>query len=754
MAILLSSNIDHFNFLPLFLNIIKGMDTMISITMKRTSLAIAMALACPNVSAADLGVAQGFSAFVFGDFTSDSGAAESAIFAKNDVELEGYSIRYRTDVDPEELSLIAGGEIDYESGRVYSGSILSGKEASIDDDVALGLAPNATISENTALPFNIEEAEKELKELSSQLQELTVNGTVDKLWGGLYLTGDGESEIQVFNIDGKEMAKAHTFSVNNIPNDSTIIFNISGVQGKSKKALNNKSFASLESHRTKTIFNFYESEKLDITGTRVQGVVLAPYANIRAYSGDFTMPVIAKSWEGSMHLGYDEFDGDLPDLNAIEIHEKWAWVGSTFMPEYNQVMSTPVVVQLNDDNGDGVINEDDVSDILFTSFKDNGYSSLGVVRALSGIDGKELWDYSEGAVWSVPKAGLAAADLDSDGYIEIVTVSYEDDKTYIYSHDGKLKKTINSGSHWGMNPSIADINNDGIPEIALGNLVFDYDYGYLFSTEWGAAPIIFDHDLDGKQEVFTQGTLYDSDGRVVWNTEHLNGSHWFSSVANFDSDQYPEIIVSVPDSAEGEGLISLLEHDGSVKWGPLKVPGGGGGSQVIEDLDGDGRLEIALAGYNQVSVISDNGLIKWSHPINDLSSGKVGVTAFDFNGNGHSEIVVQDTLAVKILDSLTGQELVNFENSSGTLWEYPLIVDLDGDSSGELVVSSNNYSEGKFTGIRVLDGGDKKWKAASRVWNQHSYHTTNINSNGTIPTQENNSWLTNNSYRSATLNSY
>lgn len=746
MAILLSSNIDHFNLLPLFLNIIKGMDTMISITMKRTSLAIAMALACPNVSAADLGVAQGFSAFVFGDFTSDSGVAESAIFAKNDVELEGYSIRYRTDVDAEELSLIAGGEIDYESGRVYSGSILSGKEASIDDDVALGLDPNATISENTALPFNIEEAEKELKELSSQLQELTVNGTVDKLWGGLYLTGDGESEIQVFNIDGKEMAKAHTFSVNNIPNDSTIIFNISGVQGKSKKALNNKSFASLESHRTKTIFNFYESEKLDITGTRVQGVVLAPYANISAYSGDFTMPVIAKSWEGSMHLGYDEFDGDLPDNKLIINPQlKCMWSGSENMPEYDQVMAAPIVVQLNDDNKDGVINEKDTPDIVFPTFKGIRVESQGILRAIDGRNCEEIWQASESGPWVDPLFTPAAADIDGDGVVEIVTGSGgggSNNKLTAFDNHGNVQWQTLTWDARGF-PAIADLDRDGTPEIIYQSYVLSNEGEVLFRTMFeNREAVVFEQYNDGVNVVLGQGYIYNQDGSRV--SLEVTGSK--QSIGNFNQDSLPEIV-----TVQGQDLY-LLNNEGEKIWGPVTIPGQGWGTTTIAQLNPSDLPEIIVASSSNLTTFDASGKMLWTKATNDLGSKSTGATTFDFNSDGQEEILYADEDTFYILEGTTGQTLWSQDNPSGTAYEYPVVADTDNDGSADIIVVSNKYSEGaseKVTGVKIFEG--KGWPEARTIWNQYSFHQTNIMDNGTVPVNEKQSWLEGNSYRSATI---
>ena len=59
----------------------------------KLSAVIAISLASSTTLAADLGVANNFSAFVFEDFKSNSGRAEGAI-AAGEISLKGYSVGY------------------------------------------------------------------------------------------------------------------------------------------------------------------------------------------------------------------------------------------------------------------------------------------------------------------------------------------------------------------------------------------------------------------------------------------------------------------------------------------------------------------------------------------------------------------------------------------------------------------------------------------------------------------------------------
>ncbi|MDN3401554.1 choice-of-anchor A family protein [Pseudoalteromonas sp. APC 3213] len=729
---------------------------------KKISAVIALTLASSTTLAADLGVANNFSAFVFEDFKSNFGRADGAI-AAGEIDLKGYSVGYTRPYSPEEYYLISESTIDFKYGRQYVGSMIAGGGTDIHWGVRWGMEWGSKILSNqdeSALPFNFDEQEQYYKDLSTQLSELDETGTVYRKWGGLYLQGDGSSDRQVFNLDARDFAKAHTFKVWGIPADATIIFNITGDDNVVVKG---KSFARLRHHASKTVFNFTNAQKLDIKGNRWQGVILAPYADIRGVYGTAKMPIIGQSFYGSMALLGGEFNGDLPSvaqpISPFAMEQKWHWNSSDFMPEYNQVMTTPVVGQLNDDNHDGLINENDVADVIVVTFSSTNTSN-GILRALSGVDGTELWDYQNGQIYSDARYSPALADLDNDGFVEIVLSDRNSDTISVIDHLGNVKKSINkfspkSGRSIGS-VSISDMNNDGVADIAVGDAVFTYENEVLFSYGWAPAPIMFDSNDDGIQELFANSTLFDTNGAVLWTYPSLEKS-WFSSVANLDSDYQPELIVSIPATAStGEkSSLAALEHNGNVKWQIDTTTAPGGGVQSISNFLENGELGIVYANYNSVKMIDTTGNEKWSVEIDDSFSGKIGVSAYDFNGDGIDEVIVQDHFKVKVLNGVNGELLSSIDNSTATLWEYPIVVDLEGDDNAELITVSNNY-DSKYNinnGVTVYGAADnsKPWKNATRIWNQHSYHQTNINQDGTLPTYELPSWLNNNTYRSSTL---
>lgn len=105
------------------------------------------------------------------------------------------------------------------------------------------------------------------------------------------------------------------------------------------------------------------------------------------------------------------------------------------------------------------------------------------------------------------------------------------------------------------------------------------------------------------------------------------------------------------------------------------------------------------------------------------------------------------TSSIYIYEGATGNVMYEIPNSSGTLGEYPVVADVDVDGQAEIVVGSNNYYRDGVAGIRAFESSKDDWMPTRKIWNQHSYHVTNINDDGSIPKVERNSWLEHNTYR-------
>ncbi|EML0343037.1 choice-of-anchor A family protein [Vibrio vulnificus] len=262
-----------------------------------------------------LNEANDFSAYVFGNFEASSGNANGALAVGGNLSLGGYSVATKESATASEYSLLIEGDARYTTGRIYRGKVrVAGDIAGISQSVIWGL-PAGTEIENTALSYSIKESKSAYIELSEEVSMLETVGSVEFKWGGLYLKGDGESPIQVFQISGEQLSKAHTFSVKNIPEGASLVFNVDGSQVR----VQNLSFSDLIPHRSKSLFNFYQAQTLSLGGVSIEGSVLAPAALVSASSGNLMGTVIAQSWTGAMHLGGVRFDGEISTKIEVDI---------------------------------------------------------------------------------------------------------------------------------------------------------------------------------------------------------------------------------------------------------------------------------------------------------------------------------------------------------------------------------------------------------------------------------------------------
>ena len=84
---------------------------------------------------------------------------------------------------------------------------------------------------------------------------------------------------------------------------------------------------------------------------------------------------------------------------------------------------------------------------------------------------------------------------------------------------------------------------------------------------------------------------------------------------------------------------------------------------------------------------------------------------------------------------------------SKTAQEHAVIADVDGDGNAEIVVTSDAFTQSTRHGLYVFGDASDGWVVTRKIWNQHSYHITNVNDDGTVPAHEANGWQTFKSYR-------
>ncbi|MFZ5477527.1 MAG: FG-GAP-like repeat-containing protein [Myxococcota bacterium] len=421
---------------------------------------------------------------------------------------------------------------------------------------------------------------------------------------------------------------------------------------------------------------------------------------------------------------------------------EWQWSASTGAPGYDDVMMMPAV---------GDVDLDGVPEVVFTSYAGNGYGSPGALVIASGDGaGEEAAFTSIGGYAPLASAGVALGDVDGDGTPEIVTLS-ADGRVLALHADGTLVwATDPSGnfSTYGY-PVLADMEGDGRVEVVAGRDIYDArgrlrgSGGYGWGGDY-CIPVVVDLDMDGEQEVVVGNAAYGPDGTAKW----ANGmSDGWVAVGDFDLDGDGEIATVTG------GYVYLLATDGSVLWGPVAVPGGGGGPPTVADFDGDGWPEVGVAGASGYAVYDTDGAVLWQQTTTDASSARTGSSVFDFEGDGAWEVVYGDELVLWVYDGATGAPVLMEEgHSSWTLFEYPVVADVDGDGESEIVLASNDSINSGWQGITVIGDASGSWAPSAPVWNQHAYHITNVNDDLSIPASPEMNWNTgHNSFRAGGL---
>src|SRR5690606_4725796 len=76
------------------------------------------------------------------------------------------------------------------------------------------------------------------------------------------------------------------------------------------------------------------------------------------------------------------------------------------------------------------------------------------------------------------------------------------------------------------------------------------------------------------------------------------------------------------------------------------------------------------------------------------------------------------------------QVLHAIQNPSWTLREYPVVVDVDGNGSAEIIVASNDYEGHPTQGIRIFGASSEEaWMKTLPLWNQFSYYVSHVTLN-------------------------
>lgn len=457
-------------------------------------------------------------------------------------------------------------------------------------------------------------------------------------------------------------------------------------------------------------------------------------------------PIVGKCVKVPTGVSLCEYKSPTLDFAPVV---KWSWPKSppSAKPTSVNIQSPPII---------GDIDKDGVPDVIVITFATN--VGPGYLRALDGKTGAEKWPASAGVFQAGnevrPATTPAIGDIDNDGNIEIV-VAGNTSGFMAFNADGSVKweATEADGTTpwspkvpWLASFSIARMDADDQAEIVLGGEAFDskgrqitpggYENAGMNGTIYGPDSLIADVDGDGVQDIVTGTIARKLAGALIYDNQQPDG---YNAIADLDGDGVPEVIVTslgtvrVQDAATGSVLATAA------------IPGGGtsGGPPTVADFDGDGVMDFAAAGSNNYVVFgyaAHKISVKWSSPTQDVTPGTTGSSVFDFDGDGAAEVIYNDECKLRVYNGKYGTVLWELPNSSLTGVDHPVAVDVDGDGHTELVATAADSCSQTTHGVFVYADPQDRWARTRRVWNQHTYHITNINADLSLPGPEIASW--------------
>lgn len=384
---------------------------------------------------------------------------------------------------------------------------------------------------------------------------------------------------------------------------------------------------------------------------------------------------------------------------------------------------------------DGTMNIQPVADPAFGAARNAGDSIVQISGFPKGFKANPVFKNFR---------NLTLADLDADGTQEILTGI--DDQLYALKNDQIWwQKQLEGVAIYP--PSVADVDDDGAPEIALitgGTIgteayLMEADGTDLprwpidFSDHWLlTAPTLADLDNDQQLEIILLERIAPN-GNI--HALRIDGSNYSAdwpvavqatpavtpSVGDVDQDGAPEIVVNTTEARHILGLDGLPEMNFPIVTHPrLRYSYQ---SPILVDLDEDGDLEVVGVTHSDPNydtpefyVMQHNGddYPGWPKPIPQPQVEQL----FSYN----TPTVIYHDGAYKIfasrpIGSETDEMLYGWDKDGNTLPGFPIVksgglegiisvADVDGDGEAELVFGSNLIDDKGYSRIHAyeLDG--------------------------------------------------
>jgi hypothetical protein len=232
-------------------------------------------------------------------------------------------------------------------------------------------------------------------------------------------------------------------------------------------------------------------------------------------------------------------------------------------------------------------------------------------------DGGRFTDVTEEVAPELTKPGgmvtdAAWIDFDGDGRLDLVTVG-EWMPIQFYHNDGKKLRDVTQSMHlppsrgWWYSLAVGDFDHDGRPDLVAGNLGLNYSYTTSKDTTLGiyatsfsgsqTTDIVLTQRVDGKEypyaglatlgrDIYPLGIRFPTFGSFARATMSESfSSAQLQRALHYEADTFASVYLH----NDGGGKFSSHVLPNLAQISPIKAI-------VAEDVDGDGHLDLIIAG--------------------------------------------------------------------------------------------------------------------------------------------------------------
>lgn len=363
--------------------------------------------------------------------------------------------------------------------------------------------------------------------------------------------------------------------------------------------------------------------------------------------------------------------------------------------------------------------------------------------------------------------GVAAADYDNDGYVDLYVTGYGQNHLYRNNRDGTFadvtKKLGVAGDGWSTSAGWIDYDRDGRLDLFVARyLDWDFEKGaalcgdargtraYCHPENFkGATNILYHQKPDGSfEDVSVKAGIADPDGKALG-----------IAFADFDNDGLMDIFV-----ANDSVRQSLYHNKGDGRFEDIAVMAGAGydedgktyaGMGVdAADYDNDGFADVFITtlSYQTYPLYHNNGDRSFTYATKQTAVGQItlaysgwGTHFIDADNDGLRDIFVAQSHVLDTIELSTGylkyrqppllmrnmgKEFTNVSATAGPAFSLPIVArgaafgDLNNDGQIDIVIGvlngsplvlRNNGTKNHWVGIRLVGSKSSRDGLGARV---------------------------------------